>query len=112
MVTFNTLINVRPLTRGSIRQRISELRSTAVIRKSLPVANLVKKGFLFPALSDEEHVKLILAWLEWATSNSSDSGVPQQINLRKYAENGVLRLAPSYPETTGYILCTLIFGLR
>jgi hypothetical protein len=109
MVTVNTL---RALVRGTISQRISELRSTAVIRKSPPVANLVKKGFLFPALSDEEHVKLILDWLEWATSNTSDSGVPQHINLRKYAENGVLRLAPSYPETTGYILCSLIFGLR
>ena len=39
-------------------------------------------------------------------------GVPHSVNLRDFASNGRVNIALSYAETSGYILCTLVYGVR
>lgn len=83
----------------------------AVLSRS-PELRRVASGKLFPARPDIDHIQAILDWMNWAIDASADSGFPQLVNIRSYAETGRVTLAPSYPETTGYALCTLATGHR
>lgn len=65
---------------------------------------------LFEQQSDEHHARAVLAWLNWAQEKSCDDGIPQRVDLRHAATQGTVRIEPSYPETTGYILNTIAFG--
>ncbi len=103
------LVRVLPT---STTQRITEWRTRRILSGHPECRQLVTPSFHFPMLSDEEHVALALRWFDWATDMSADGGVPQSISIRDYATDQGIRIAPSYPETSGYILCTLIYGLR
>jgi len=61
----------------------------------------------YPALSDEAHLTMSLDWLAHTHNLLDNKGFPNKFNLMH--DYG---LGPSYPETTGYTLCTLLTILR
>jgi hypothetical protein len=103
-------VNFGQLVPRRFRDRVLTFRGTMVIRKSPELRPLLQPGFLFERKSNDEHISAILDWLKIAVCANGDHGIPQMIKLRDYATTGSATFAPSYPETTGYMLCTLIFG--
>ena len=93
-------------------ERLTEWRSRSIIASHPELTKLTTGGYLFAGLPDKNHISSILAWLEWAVQTSTDGGIPQSVNVRQFATEGRISVAPSYPETTGYMLCTLVYGLR
>ncbi len=61
----------------------------------------------FTELSSDEHIKLALNWLSHTNQLLNGKGFPTKFNV-KYNYG----LGPSYPETTGYTLCTLLSIMR
>lgn len=62
----------------------------------------------FRAQSDERHLKDTLAWLCRAQDSGADKGVSRAYKVAKYSGYGPWGWQASYPETTGYIIPTLI----
>ena len=54
---------------------------------------------------------LAARWLTSMNEVSSDGGIPRWVNLIEYSADGAFS-EPSFPETTGYILTSLIFCER
>lgn len=106
------LSKLKQLVPAGGRAYLAELRSRAIIAGHPETRKLVAKGFRFPAADDAAHIELALNWFQWATSASADGGVPHSVNIRHFASKVPKGIAPSYPETSGYILCTLVYGLR
>ena len=61
----------------------------------------------FEEKSDEVHLLMALEWLKYTHTSLNEEGFPTKFNVRY--EFG---LGPSYPETTGYTICTLLTILR
>ena len=91
---------------------VQRARSTAILARHPELRILIDPTHLFAAHDDSWHIRSILRWLEWAIEQNGDGGVPQLVKLRAHAENNRVLLTPSYPETTGYLLASLIFGQR
>ena len=104
-----SLRNLLPV-RG--RDYVTAVRSRAILACHPETRKLTSPGFGFPLESDDRHIAMAISWFDWATAASPDGGVPHSVNLRNFASDKPAEIAPSYPETSGYILCTLIYGLR
>ena len=50
--------------------------------------------------SNSDHVRHALSWLLYAQSRKRDGGIPKALHL-------LFGWLPSYPETSGYLICTL-----
>jgi hypothetical protein len=96
--------------RDQLRDQLIAYRSAKIVRAVPSLRFLNDPAFLFPIGSDQEHIAETLNWISWASSQKAGGGIPQLVNVRQFALEGGVTLAPSYPETTGYMLCTLIFG--
>ena len=103
---------IRRLIPPQLLEIATSQRSTKVIGSNPSLRSLVSRRFLFDKLSNREHIDLVLSWLNFAIGKSADGGIPHMVDLRQFVSQGRVTFAPSYPETTGYMLCTLIFGLR
>ena len=70
-------------------------------------SKLLKKDFYFASKSDDEHIKLILNWYKLALRHSSKKGIFAKINIIDFIKKRRI-FYNEYPETTGYILSSLI----
>ena len=68
---------------------------------------LNEEKYPFEALKPGEHIRLALDWLAATHAEVDQKGFPTKFNV-KYSYG----LGPSYPETTGYTLNTLLTMLR
>jgi uncharacterized protein YyaL (SSP411 family) len=60
------------------------------------------------AQSDEKHLAETAGWLARAQDSSADGGVSRSYKTAKYRGHGPYGWQASYPETTGYIIPTMI----
>ena len=60
------------------------------------------------AFADEKHLKETANWICRAQDSSSDSGVARAYKAAKYKGHGQHGWQASYPETTGYIIPTML----
>ncbi|MEK7585327.1 MAG: methyltransferase domain-containing protein [Patescibacteria group bacterium] len=58
--------------------------------------------------NDRHHLRLTLAWLKQAQDATPDGGVSRSFSLVKNEKSNRLGWQPSYPETTGYIIPTIL----
>lgn len=65
-----------------------------------------KKDYHFPSFGDKYHLELSLQWYLQDITSSIDGGINSKINIIDFINNKKKHI--SYPETTGYILSSLI----
>lgn len=107
-VRMKELVRRLPLV-PAIHEVYRDIRVLAAVKRHPQVGVLLETGFEFPSLSDGEHIKLIVGWYEKAVAHNGDGGVPGGVSLAEYATKGTTFFA-SYPETTGYILASLVLA--
>jgi len=95
-----------------LSRHLFAIRSRSILARHPETRGLVTKEFKFPIEDDAAHIDAALKWFAWAIDSSSDDGVVHGVDLTTFALTGRLDIAPSYPETSGYILCTLVYGVR
>lgn len=80
--------------------------------RQLPVdqdaKNELKQEKRLQAESDERHLKETMAWLCRAQDSGPDKGVSRAYKVSRYNGYGPWGWQASYPETTGYIIPTLL----
>ncbi len=81
----------------SIRKNNEEVSRLLILGK--------KRKYPFQALSNEEHIELSLSWFLKLQQYHNDGGMPAKYSLLHCEDTPIY---PSYPETSGYILSTLI----
>ena len=62
--------------------------------------------------SDEHHFKITLDWISKAQDATPDNGVSRGFSMIPSAKSNNNGWQPSYPETTGYIIPTMLAGSR
>ena len=90
-----------------IKNKYINYKQTQLLKNNKNFSKLFDKTFAFDVLSNQEHMELILDWFLMAQENSIDKGIPAKINLNEYILHSK-DYYPSYPETTGYIVPTLL----
>jgi hypothetical protein len=65
-----------------------------------------KKDYHFPSFGDKYHLELSLQWYLQDITSSVDGGINSKINIIDFINKKKKRI--SYPETSGYILSSLI----
>ena len=93
----------------NIYNKILSYRSKHRLRSNSSFMNLFDHDYRFPAKDAKFHMDLAASWLMSMNDVSRDGGVPRWVNLIEYSPNSSLS-EPSFPETTGYILTSLIFA--
>ncbi len=78
------------------------MRSTELIPFT---ATVLRKNPPYKSLSNQEHMAMILDWFARAQKASGDGGIPAKYRPYDFSESA---LYPSYPETSGYILSSLL----
>lgn len=85
-----------------IIKRKKDIRNLDGFKKVLEDRNYAFTG------SDKHHLKLSIEWLKKAQDATSDAGVSRGFSLIRNIKMDKLGWQPSYPETTGYIIPTMI----
>jgi len=80
--------------RMSILERWPVLLGYVILRRRPPLA--------YRSLAIRPHLEAAVTWILTAHENSLDGGIPAHFDLLRH------RWAPSYPETTGYTIPTLL----
>ena len=76
------------------------------LRKSKSFNVFLKKDYHFPSFDDKYHFELSLKWYLQDINSSVDGGITSKINIIDLIAKKKNRI--SYPETSGYILSSLI----
>lgn len=87
---------------GSALRRNEQIKNAAVLKDKLEDRNHCFVG------SDRQHLDLTLDWIKAAQDAVSDSGVSRGYSLISSSKTNRFGWQPSYPETTGYIIPTLL----
>lgn len=103
---------IKKLVPRSVKDFLRVQRQCAAIRRDPVLHSLTVGTAPFTPLEDRAHIDLILSWFAWAQDQHADGGIPSLIDLQRYAREGRAVAGPSYPETSGYILCSLMMGAR
>lgn len=96
-------------TLKKVKRYLTTLMKVRLLQNDPHLKNLVNPQFRFPAKSNEYHIDLILQWYLRSMDFNKDGGIPAKINLLDYVNSGKTYF-PSYPETSGYILASLIYA--
>ncbi len=98
------MLNIRQFVRERVDTRLRDALWAYRTRRDASVASAVLRaalGLPYATGTDEQHLKACIAWLCAAQDATADDGVSAFYDVRSGA------WAPSYPETTGYIIPTL-----
>lgn len=92
-----------------IKKCLIKIRTIRAFKNNPAFKKLLDPKFYFQQYDDTRHMESILTWYQKASQLSNDGGIPMWIDLYKYSKDNFLTIEPSFPETSGYILTSLIF---
>ena len=72
---------------------------------------LLNGSAAFSRHENSDHIRMILNWFRNAQEYNKDGGFPFGIDIGKYLA-GAQTYGPSYPETSGYILASLVLAQK
>jgi len=90
-----------------IKNKFIKYKNTNIVKRDTRFGILLNKNFEFEQHDNKYHIELILNWFLLAKKSSKDNGIPAKINLLDYIISNKV-FYPSYPETTGYIIPSMI----
>ena len=98
-----------PLKAPSILQRLAgKLERRRKLKKFKNFEKLFRERNYALAGSDIRHLRLSIDWLKKAQEATADSGISRGFSLIERGKANRFGWQPSYPETSGYIIPTLI----
>lgn len=107
-VCFIGSLQVKPKRRKLLARVLNHLRVRQDIRRAKRFQReLEDRNYCFVG-KDEHHLRLAINWLKRAQDATPDAGVSRGFSLVKTGKSNPLGWQPSYPETTGYIIPTMI----
>ena len=115
--TMEKIVYIGSVQRGAEEVSFSDkiqnkFRAKISLKRAENFKNILENRNYALAGNDRQHLERTLNWLKAAQDATSDGGVSRGFSLfwdRKFRKSG---WQPSYPETTGYIIPTVIFAAK